>query len=83
MADHDGYTIKALTSDTWEAFADLAERHNGVWNGCWCTWFITAYAEKDHTADGNRAIDRLDLLTQLPNSIVGQPTKIVCAGQHA
>ena len=37
MADHDGYTIKALTSDTWEAFADLAERHNGVWNGCWCT----------------------------------------------
>ncbi len=22
---------------TWDAFADLAERHNGVWGGCWCT----------------------------------------------
>jgi hypothetical protein len=58
MADHDGYTIKALTPDTWDAFADFAERHNGVWNGCWCTWFITAYAEKGHTADGNRALKK-------------------------
>ena len=58
MADHDGYTIKALSPDTWDAFADLAERHNGVWNGCWCTWFITTYAEKDHTADGNRALKK-------------------------
>jgi GNAT superfamily N-acetyltransferase len=33
------YTIKALGPDTWDAFAGLAERHNGVWNGCWCTWF--------------------------------------------
>ena len=34
-----GYTIKPLGPDTWEAFADLAERHNGVWGGCFCTWF--------------------------------------------
>lgn len=33
------YTIKALAPDTWDAFANLAERHNGVWGGCWCTWF--------------------------------------------
>jgi len=33
------YTIKPLGPDTWEAFAQLAERHNGVWGGCWCTWF--------------------------------------------
>jgi len=58
MADHDGYTIKALTPNTWDAFADLAERHNGVWNGCWCTWFITASAEKDHTAEGNRVLKK-------------------------
>jgi GNAT superfamily N-acetyltransferase len=36
------YTIKALGPETWDAFADLAERHNGVWNGCWCTWFHAA-----------------------------------------
>ena len=36
----DGYTIKPLGPDTWEAFAALAERHNGMgFGGCWCTWF--------------------------------------------
>jgi GNAT superfamily N-acetyltransferase len=33
------YAIEPLTPDTWEAFARLAERHNGVWGGCWCVWF--------------------------------------------
>jgi GNAT superfamily N-acetyltransferase len=33
------YTIKPLSPDTWDDFAKLAERHNGVWGGCWCTWF--------------------------------------------
>jgi GNAT superfamily N-acetyltransferase len=50
------YTIKPLGPDTWEAFAQLAERHNGVWNGCWCTWFHTAHGEKTFTAEGNRAL---------------------------
>ncbi|WP_090475819.1 GNAT family N-acetyltransferase [Nakamurella panacisegetis] len=35
----DGYRIEALGPGTWDAFAGLAERHNGVWGGCWCTWF--------------------------------------------
>lgn len=35
----DGFRIDALTPQTWDAFAALAERHNGVWGGCWCTWF--------------------------------------------
>lgn len=33
------YMIRPLGADTWDAFAGLAERHNGVWGGCWCTWF--------------------------------------------
>jgi GNAT superfamily N-acetyltransferase len=35
----DSYRIEPLGSQTWEAFAGLAERHNGVWGGCWCTYF--------------------------------------------
>ncbi|MEP6649128.1 MAG: GNAT family N-acetyltransferase [Lapillicoccus sp.] len=31
--------VKALTSDTWPQFADLVERSNGVWGGCWCMGF--------------------------------------------
>jgi hypothetical protein len=35
---HD-YTIRPLGPDTWDLFAALVEKHNGVWGGCWCTWF--------------------------------------------
>jgi hypothetical protein len=35
------YAIRALDASTWEAFADLAEKHNGCGFGCWCTWFHT------------------------------------------
>jgi GNAT superfamily N-acetyltransferase len=49
-------TVRPLTAETWDAFADLAERHNGVWGGCWCTWFHTSSAEKTHTVEGNRTL---------------------------
>jgi GNAT superfamily N-acetyltransferase len=58
MADHDDYTIRPLSAETWGAFAELVERHNGVWNGCWCTWFITMQSEKSHTVEGNRALKK-------------------------
>ena len=35
----DGWRVEPLSPQTWDAFAELAERHNGVWGGCWCTWF--------------------------------------------
>jgi len=60
------YTVKPLAPDTWDAFAELAGRHNGVWNGCWCTWFHASRASraaadpacgaKGPTAEGNRAL---------------------------
>jgi hypothetical protein len=34
------YAIKPLDASTWDAFARLAEKHNGMgFGGCWCTWF--------------------------------------------
>ena len=34
------YVIRALDASTWDAFARLAEKHNGMgFGGCWCTWF--------------------------------------------
>jgi GNAT superfamily N-acetyltransferase len=52
------YTVEALGPDTWTAFAELAERHNGVWGGCWCTWFHPACAERGQSAEGNRALKK-------------------------
>jgi hypothetical protein len=48
------YAIRPLDTTTWDAFVQLAERHNGVWGGCWCTWFHPAWAEKGESSAGNR-----------------------------
>jgi GNAT superfamily N-acetyltransferase len=50
----DGYRIKPLGPKTWDAFADLAERHNGVWGGCWCTWFHVYPDPPERKELGNR-----------------------------
>jgi len=30
------YTIRPLDPSTWAAFAELVERNNGIFGGCWC-----------------------------------------------
>ncbi len=55
MAD---YQVQPLGLATWDAFAAMIERHNGVFGGCWCTWFHTMPEEKERTYDANRALKR-------------------------
>jgi len=66
------YVIRPLGPDTWDAFAGLAERHNGVWNavhgscwaeggGCWCMRFQRSCAPKQ-PGDGNRGLVRVRVL---------------------
>lgn len=50
---HEDFVVKPLSQSTWPAYADLIERHNGVWGGCWCMGFqkdekpkYTSLAEK-------------------------------------
>ena len=54
----DGYRIEALGAATWDAFADLAERHNGVWGGCWCLWFHLRPDPPERKVLGNREFKR-------------------------
>jgi len=30
------YTVQELDASTWDSFAELVERNNGVYGGCWC-----------------------------------------------
>jgi GNAT superfamily N-acetyltransferase len=50
----DNHRIEPLAPRTWDAFADLAERHNGVWGGCWCTWFHCYPDPAERKELGNR-----------------------------
>ena len=52
------FTVQALTPDTWDAFARLMERHNGVFGGCWCTYFHTMHSEKTFDAGDNQALKK-------------------------
>ena len=54
----DGHRIEPLGPQTWDAFADLAERHNGVWGGCWCAWFHLYPDRVECRELGNREFKR-------------------------
>ena len=45
------HEIKPLTLETYPAWLALAEKHNGVWGGCWCSYFhgdTDATVKNDH-----------------------------------
>jgi GNAT superfamily N-acetyltransferase len=47
------YEVRALSSETWGAFADLLERHNGGgFGGCWCTAFHNATSAERRARGG-------------------------------
>ncbi len=61
MATDTAYRIAALRPETWAAFDAMVLRHNGIFGGCWCTWFHDGHpscAGRGETAEGNRAIKK-------------------------
>lgn len=44
------YLVCTLDASTWPAFAELVERNNGVYGGCWCLGY--------HPEAGQRDLDR-------------------------
>lgn len=53
-----GHEIRPLTAQTWDAFAALVERHNGIFGGCWCIYFHPDCAERGQGYEGNRALKK-------------------------
>jgi len=51
----DNFHIRPLDKTTWPDFARLAEKHNGVWGGCWCMAFHLERGFGNRTARQNRA----------------------------
>ena len=47
------YTIQPLDASTWDAFAELVERNNGIFGGCWC---IGYHPEAGQRGVGRRAV---------------------------
>ncbi len=41
------YTVRPLDAATWDAFAELVERNNGVFGGCWCIGWHPECGQRD------------------------------------
>ncbi|MCW4459085.1 hypothetical protein [Microbacterium sp. MPKO10] len=52
------FAIAPLTAETWDMFERLCERHNGIFGGCWCTYFLTMPSEKTFTFEGNKELKK-------------------------
>ena len=50
------FSVRALTPETWDAFAALVEKHNGIFGGCWCIWFHPDGPERGQGYEGNRSL---------------------------
>ena len=40
------YAIRQLDASTWDIFAELVDRNNGVYGGCWCIGYHPECAER-------------------------------------
>lgn len=52
------YTTRLVTSNTWDDFAVLVEKHNGVWGGCWCMAFHPEGVRNAKSPEDNRTAKR-------------------------
>lgn len=54
------YRVEALSEATWPAFQTLVAKHNGIFGGCWCTYFHPLEDRKEGP-DGEAVKHRLVL----------------------
>lgn len=57
MATDQSYAVAPLSPQTWPAFEALVERHNGIFGGCWCTYFHGC-SDREPGYEGSRALKR-------------------------
>jgi len=72
------FSIRELGPRTWPDFAQIVEKHNGVWSGCWCVAFHHKTGQTTGMAAGNRALKRrLVLAGRTHAALVYEEGKVV------
>lgn len=52
------FTVRALSTETWANFERLAAKHNGVWGGCWCTYFHPRSPDRERSSESNKCLKK-------------------------
>ena len=55
MATAKKFEVRELGMPTWPAFVRVMEKHNGVWNGCWCIAYHVSRSQEPATVQERRA----------------------------
>jgi GNAT superfamily N-acetyltransferase len=50
------FSVQELGPGTWTDFAQIVEKHNGVWGGCWCVAYHLTRAEEKETSGHHREL---------------------------
>ncbi|MER6290161.1 GNAT family N-acetyltransferase [Streptomyces sviceus] len=58
MSEPRPYQVRPLDASTWDAFAELVERNNGIFGGCWCMGYHPE-AGRDGTSRREAKEDRV------------------------
>src|SRR5438309_5561400 len=48
------FQVKELGRGTWPDFERMVEKHNGVWGGCWDTWFHMTPSLRNNCSESNK-----------------------------
>ena len=65
------FSVKELEPRTWPDFAQIVEKHNGAWGGCWCVAFHDRTGKTTGTAAGNRVLkEKLVMAGRTHNALV-------------
>jgi GNAT superfamily N-acetyltransferase len=54
-----GFTVRPLDDSTWSAFAELVERNNGIFGGCWCMGFHDDGSRSSAELNRRRKLERV------------------------
>lgn len=72
------FSVQELGPQTWLDFAQIVEKHNGVWGGCWCVTFHDKHGRGTGTVAGNRALkERLVMAGGTHAALVYDGTQVV------
>jgi hypothetical protein len=72
------FLIRELSGETWPDFARVAEKHNGVWGGCWCVAFhLNRSDEKEWTGKHKALKEKLVRANRSHAALVYDGTEVV------
>jgi hypothetical protein len=72
------FSVRELGPRTWPDFAQIVEKHGGVWGGCWCTSFHLTRAEESKWSGRHRALkEKLVMANQSHAALVYDGAQVV------